>query len=154
MDQIRWRNGLADPFQLPFPEFETLQEEINRLFDGVRAPEPQGIFERAYSPAVDVIETTDGFEVLCDVPGIEIKDIEISIAGSVLTLKGEKRSGGSSGADGYRRQTAAGRFQRTLKLPLAVDPDRVEAVLKDGVLRISLPKHEEVKPRQVAVKAR
>ena len=152
MDLIHWRNGAADPFQLP--EFETLQEEINRLFDGVRMPEPQGIFERAYSPAVDVIETTDGFEVLCDMPGIEIKDIEISIAGSVLTLKGEKRNGAGSGADGYRRQTAAGRFQRTLKLPLAVDPDTVEAVLKDGVLRISLPKHEEVKPRQVAVKAR
>jgi HSP20 family protein len=150
MDQVRWRNGLADPFQ----EFETLQEEINRLFEGARVPEPQGIFERAYSPAVDVIENVDGFEVLCDVPGIEIKDIEISIAGSVLTLKGEKKSGAAAGTNGYRREAATGRFQRTLKLPLAVDPDKVEAVLKDGVLRISLPKHAEVKPRQVAVKAR
>jgi HSP20 family protein len=153
MDQIRWRNGLADPFQ----EFETLQEEINRLFNVARVPEPRGIFERAYSPAVDVMENPDGFEVLCDVPGIEIKDIEISIAGSVLTLKGEKKSGegkGGNGADRYRGETWEGRFQRTLQLPVAVDPDRVEAVLKDGVLRITLPKHQEVKPRQISVKAR
>jgi HSP20 family protein len=150
MDQIRWRNGFADQFQ----EFESLQEEINRLFNGARAPEPRGIFERAYSPAVDVIENPEGFEVFCDVPGIEIKDIEISIAGSVLTLKGEKRSGGGNGADRYRGETREGRFQRTLQLPLVVDPDKVEAVLKDGVLRITLPRHEEAKPRQIAVKAR
>jgi HSP20 family protein len=150
MDQIRWRNGFTDPFQ----EFETLQEEINRIFDDARVPEARGIFERAYSPAVDVIENPEGFEVLCDVPGIEIRDIEISIAGSVLTLKGEKKPGSGNGADRYRGETGEGRFQRTLQLPLAVDPDKVEAVLKDGVLRITLQKHEEVKPRQIAVKTR
>jgi HSP20 family protein len=151
MDQIRWRNGLADPFQ----EFETLQEEINRLFDIGRIPEPRGIFERTFSPAVDIVESAEGFEVLCDVPGIEIKDIEISIARSVLTLKGEKKSGShGNGADTYRGETKEGKFQRTLQLPLAVDPDKVEAVLKDGVLRITLPKHEEVKPRQISVKGR
>jgi HSP20 family protein len=150
MDQIRWRNGLADPFQ----EFETLQEEINRLFNVAREPEPRGIFERAYSPAVDVIENPEGFEMLCDVPGIEIKDIEISIAGSVLTLKGEKKSSGGSGTDSYTGETHEGRFQRTLQLPVAVDPDKVDAVLKDGVLQITLPKHAEGKPRQISVKAR
>jgi HSP20 family protein len=152
MDQVRWRNGLADPFQ----EFETLQEEINRLFTIARAPEPQGIFERAFSPAVDVIENAEGFEVLCDVPGIQIEDIEISIAGSVLTLKGEKKPAAhdGNGADRFRGEMREGRFQRTLQLPLAVDPERVEAVLKDGVLRIVLPKHAEVKPRQISVKAK
>jgi HSP20 family protein len=56
--------------------------------------------------------------------------------------------------DTYRGETKEGKFQRTLQLPLAVDPDKVEAVLKDGLLRITLPKHEEVKPRQISVKAR
>jgi len=152
MDLMRWRNGRDDLF----PGFDGLQEEINRLFDGiVRAPEPRGIFERAYSPAVDVLEHADGFEVLCYVPGIEIGDIEISVAGSVLTLKGEKKAGPVAGdARTYREEVRSGRFQRTLRLPLAVDAEKVEASLKDGVLRIVLPKHAEVKPRQVAVKVK
>jgi HSP20 family protein len=151
MDLIRWRNGSSDLFQ----EFETLQDEINRLFDLSRAPEPRGIFERTFSPAVDIVETPDGYEVLCDVPGLDIKDIEISLSGSVLTLKGEKKSGGKGkSGDTYREETAEGRFQRTLQLPTIVDAEKADAVLRDGVLRIALSKHEVVKPRQITVKAK
>jgi HSP20 family protein len=151
MDVIRWRNGLQDPFQ----DFEGLQDEINRLFEISRAPEPQGIFERRFSPAVDVVENADSFEVLCDVPGLEIKDIEISIAGNVLTIKGEKKSGDRrDGGNTYRGEIAEGRFQRTLQLPLTVDADRVEAVLRNGVLDVTLPKHADLKPRQIAVKTK
>ncbi len=151
MDPIRWRDGLSDPFE----DFEGLKEEIDRLFDLTRFPEPRGIFERTYSPAVDVIENPESFEVLCDLPGIEIGDVEISVAGGVLTLKGEKKQGATQGNGHSRREeTYMGRFQRTLQLPSAIEPDKVEAVLKDGVLRIVLPKHEQLKPRQIAVKAR
>jgi len=150
MDLIRWRNGHSDPFQ----EFEGLQDEINRLFDLTRVPEPRGIFERAYSPAVDVVENPDSFEVLCDVPGIEIKDIEISISGSVLTLKGERKHGRSKdNGSTYREEMREGRFQRTLQLPLTVDSEKVEAVLSNGVLKVVLPKHDELKPRQIAITA-
>jgi len=152
MDLIRWGNGLARPFL----EFETLQDEINRLFDDVgRVSKPRGLFEGAYSPAVDVLEDPDKFEVLCDVPGIEIKDIEISVSGSVVTIKGEKK-GDSRKTNGnvYKADMGEGRFQRTLQLPLPVDADHVDAVLKDGVLTIVLPKHAELKPRQIAVKAK
>jgi len=151
MDLIRWGNGLSDPFM----EVETLQDEINRLFDSARVAEPRGLFERTFSPAIDVLESDDGFEVLCDMPGIEIKDVEISIAGSVLTIKGERKAGGSAGnGNVYKTDTKAGRFQRTVQLPLPVDPDKVDAVLKDGVLQIALPKDEELKPRQISVKAK
>ncbi len=151
MELIRWRNGLADPFE----DFESLQSEINRLFELTRVPEPRGIFERTFSPAVDVREDPDKFEVLCDVPGVEIQDIEISVSGSVLTLKGEKKpSGAKEGSDTYREEMKEGRFQRTLQLPLPVDPDKVDAALKDGVLKVVLPKREELKPRQIAVKAK
>jgi HSP20 family protein len=150
MDLMRWKNGVADPFH----ELESLQDEINRLFDPTRVSEPRGIFERAYSPAVDVAEESDSFEVLCDVPGIEIKDIEISVSGNVLTLKGEKKPGRSKdGGSTYREEMREGRFQRTLQLPLAVDPDKVEAVLANGVLKVTLPKHEELKPRQITITA-
>jgi HSP20 family protein len=151
MDLIRLRNGSSDLF----PEFETLQDEINRLFDLSRAPEPRGIFERTFSPAVDIVENPDGYEILCDVPGLDIKDIEIFLSGSVLTLKGEKKAGGKEKTgDTYREETTEGRFQRTLQLPTIVDPEKVDAVLKDGVLRIVLPKHQAVKPRQITVTAK
>ena len=151
MEPMRWRNGSTDLFQ----EFENLQEEINRLFDVTRVPESRGIFERTFSPAVDVIENPDNFEVLCDVPSMEIGDMEISIAGSVLTIKGEKKATvDKDQSRTYREEMRAGRFQRTLQLPLAVDASRVDAVLKDGILTITLPKQEELKPRQIAVKAR
>jgi HSP20 family protein len=149
MDLVQWRDGLADPFQ----GFEDLQEEINKLFDLARPSEPRGIFERTFSPALDVVENGDSYGVLCDLPGLEIKDVEISLAGSVLTIKGEKR--GTERREGksiFREEAGHGRFQRTLQLPAPVDPDRIEAVLRDGVLKIILPKREEHKARQIAVK--
>ena len=147
MDLTRW--NVADPLL----EFENLQEEINRLFEGSRPPGPRGIFERSYSPAIDVVETPESYMVMCDLPGVELKDVEISVAGSILTLKGEKRrrAEGKGGRD-LREDFIYGKFQRTLQLPLAIDADRVEAVLKDGVLTITLPKREELKPRQISVK--
>jgi HSP20 family protein len=150
MDPIRWRNGLADPFQ----DFEDLQEEINRLFDLTCTPEPRGIFDRAFSPAVDVVEYPDNFEVICDVPGVDIADVEISVAANVLTLKGERRAGKKDDAKTYRQETSVGRFQRTLQLPLPIDTEKVDAALKDGTLRIVLPKHDQLKPRQIAVQAK
>jgi len=151
MSLMRWRNEVPDPFQ----DFEDLHEEIDRLFDVMRYPEQRGIFERSYSPQVDVVENPDSYEVMCDVPGIGIRDIDVSVSGNVLTLKGEKKvSEKNENHDVYRGELASGRFQRTLQLPLAVDSSKVEAVLKDGVLRITLPKQEELKPHQISVKAK
>ncbi len=149
MDLIRWGNGLADPFL----EFESLQDEVNRLFDSIRTPESRGLFEGAYSPAVDILEYDDRFEVVCDVPGMEPKDVETSISGTVLTVKGERKNHGSmNGNNSMKMETNVGKFQRTLQLPLPIDSAKVEAVLKDGVLVIRLPKLEELRPRQISVK--
>ncbi len=151
MDLMHWGNGLADPLL----EFESLQEEINRLFEGFRPPEPRGLFERTFSPAVDVMENADRFEILCDVPGLEAGDIETSISGSVLTIKGARREPAGAGRnDVFRTDRRSGEFQRTLQLPMPVNAGQVEAALKDGVLRIVLPKQEELKPRQISVKAK
>ena len=151
MELIRWGNGLVDPFA----EYESLQDEINRLFDGIRAPEPRGLFDRAFSPAVDVIERSDSFEVICDLPGVELKDIETSITANILTIKGERREpGDGSAGDAYSTDRRLGMFQRTLQLPLPVNAGQGEAILKDGVLRIVLHKQEELKPRQITVKAK
>jgi HSP20 family protein len=151
MDLVHWGNGLADPLL----EFESLQEEINRLFNGMRTTEPRGLFERTFSPAVDVMESGDRFEVLCDVPGLDSGDIETSISGSVLTIKGERKEPWPGNhEDVYKTDRRSGVFQRTLHLPMPVNAGQVEATLRDGVLRIVLPKHEELKPRQITVKAK
>jgi HSP20 family protein len=101
------------------------------------------------------VENADSYGVLCDLPGTDIKDLEISVADNVLTIKGEKKKE-KKGEDSsvFLEEMTSGRFQRTLSLPLPIDPEKVEAVLKDGVLKIILPKKEEVKPRQVTVKIR
>ena len=149
MDLSRWKGVPIDPLL----EFTTLQEEINQLFEGTRQAGPRGIYERSFSPAIDVVENPDSYGILCDLPGVDLKDVEISVTGSIVTLKGEKRRSGERGnRRDLRGEFSHGKFQRTVQLPLAIDPAKVEAVLKDGVLRIILPKREELKPRQIAVK--
>jgi len=139
---------LMDPVQ----GLERLQREINRLFDFPRSAESRGLFDRTVSPALDVVETADRFVVQVDLPGIDARDIDISVAGNVLTLKGERRARGHKG-EVYRKETWEGSFQRTLSLPAAVDPDRVSASFKEGVLEVSIGKREEARPRRIAVKA-
>jgi HSP20 family protein len=87
MALIRWRDRDLEPAGT----FDWLQQQINDLFDVPRFPEMQGLFDRRISPAVDVVEHPDHFTVECDLPGLEQKDIDLSIASGVLTIKGEKK---------------------------------------------------------------
>ncbi len=145
---IRWNQGFPDPFR----EMERIQEEINRLFNFSRIPESAGIFDRAVSPAIDIVENNDSFIVTSDLPGVKPGDLEISVTENVLTIKGEKKAENEK-ARVYRKETWEGSFQRTVSMPMSVDADKVEASLKDGVLTLVLPKREEHKPKQISVKA-
>jgi len=148
MDLIKWKpTELLDPIA----EFDRIREEFDRLFG--MEPMITGLFDRVKSPAIDLVENDDAFVVTCDLPGVELKDLEVSIANNVLTIKGEKKDTREvKDAKVYRQESWFGSFQRTLSLPNTVDPDKIEAVMKDGVLKVTLPKKEEVKPKQIAVK--
>jgi HSP20 family protein len=136
----------------PLGPFEQLQREINQLFDVDYPRESRGLFDRSSSPSIDVVEETDDFKVYCDLPGVDGKDLDISIANNVLTIKGEKKNPSSDqSSQVYRCETWTGSFQRTLSLPTSVDSSKIEANLKDGVLVVTLPKREEVKPRHIDV---
>ena len=150
MNLIRWkRNDVFDPVS----DFDRLQEEINKLFDFDKYSPLNGLFDRLSSPSIDVAEGENEFTVTCDLPGVDLKDIELSIANNILTLKGEKKEEKTAkDSKVYRKETWAGSFQRTLNLPNTVDPGKIEAVMKNGVLSITLPKKEEVKPKQITVK--
>jgi len=132
-------------------EFDRLQEEINKLFN--LDYQSSGIFDRTASPAVDVIEKDDSVVVRCDMPGVKKDNLDLSLARNILTIKGEKKSEDHENeSKNYRNETWSGIFQRTISLPDSVDPEKVEASLRDGVLELVIGKREEVKPRQIDVK--
>jgi HSP20 family protein len=136
----------------PARDFERIHNEINKLFD-FRYPDAGGLFDRHFNPAVDIIETGDEIKVLVDLPGVERKDLDVSLTRNVLTIKGEKRGEKKNEkARLFKSETWSGTFQRTLSLPDTVDPDKVQASMKDGILTITLAKREEVKPKQINVK--
>lgn len=148
MELTRWRNSNLPE---PMDEFDRLQDEINKLFDWTY-PSNRGLFDRSLSPAVDVVETSDEIVLTCDLPGVKKDDLDLSISRNVITIKGEKKGEQKKeGAKTFRKETWSGSFQRTLSLPETVDPDKVEASMKEGVLTVKIAKREEVKPRQISV---
>ena len=149
MALLQWRNNdLYDPWR----DMQSLQNEINRLFDLERTPASTGLFDRSVSPSIDIIEDEQCLTVLCELPGMEQKDIDLTIASNVLTIKGEKKQESEEKEKKfYRKESISGSFQRTLSLPETVDGENVSAVLKDGILTIVLQKKEEAKPRQISV---
>lgn len=134
----------------PMAELERLQHDINRLLEPGFADAMSGIFDRSVSPAIDVEETADGYVLTAELPGITSKDLDLSIADNVLTIKGEKPRP-QNGGKHIRDEFWYGTFQRTVGLPKPVDPDHIDASMKNGVLEVRLSKREEVKPKQITV---
>jgi len=144
---IRWKDrDLYDPWN----NFKALQKEINNLFEVDPFQVSTGLFDRSFSPAIDAVEDANEYTITCELPGLDQKEIDVSIASNVLTIKGEKKLEEKKGKY-YKRESWAGSFQRTLPLPVQVDAEKIRAELKDGILTIVLPKKEEVKPKQIAV---
>ena len=140
----------------PWKDFGTLQDRINRLFDQtLRTFQPEGEEELergTWAPAVDIHETDDSFVVKADLPGMNKEDIQIDIKDSTLTLKGEKKFEQQVSKDNYIRvERTYGTFVRSFTLPQNVDPDKIKAKYKDGVLELTIPKKEEAKPKQIKV---
>lgn len=148
---MKWNRNLPTN---PMDEFDRVLAEMGRIFGDLNAPETGGLFDRAISPPIDVMETQDDYVLTADLPGIERKDIELSIASNVLTLKGEKKEANKESKRRYFRQESwTGQFQRTLSLPNSIDPDKVRAEFRDGVLQVTIGKKEDIRPRQITVNA-
>jgi HSP20 family protein len=104
-------------------------------------------------PAIDVAEEKDAIVVRAEVPGCKAEDVDISVYGDTVTISGEKKLSEETKEKGYyRMESSYGKFRRELTLPTDVDQDKVEAVCKDGVLSIKLPKAEKTKATKVKVK--
>ena len=133
----------------------SLQKEINALFDDDFFPASTGLFDRTYSPAVDVAENPDAYVVTCELPGLAESDLDVQVADNVLTVKGEKKDSAESKTEHwYKKETRYGLFQRTIPMPSGVDGENIRAELENGVLCVTLPKKEEAKPKQITVKVK
>ena len=134
----------------------SLQREMNRLFDDFFTRdffvEPfRGIGE--WRPALDVAETETSVIVKADLPGLEAKDIDVSLRGDILTIKGEKKAENEEKTKSYHRvERHYGSFERSVRLPATVKADQVEASFKAGVLHIEMPKTEESKQKSIQIK--
>jgi HSP20 family protein len=132
--------------------FGALRREMDELFDRFGALSPL-LPTRSAFPAVNLYETEDAYILNAEVPGIAPEELEISLEGSTVMLKGERKLAREEGASVHRSERTAGAFHRAIDLPLPIDGEKVEAVHRHGVLTLRLPKAPEHRPRQISVKA-
>jgi HSP20 family protein len=138
------------------PSLPGLQNEINRLFDTLvsRMGETSGETLSDWAPRVDVLEDADHLRIFADLPGLSRNDIQLSVERNTLTVTGVRKPvEGTEKQSWHRAERQYGTYKRVFNLPTVVDPDKVGAEYRDGVLEITLPKAEHAKPRMIAVKS-
>jgi HSP20 family protein len=145
---VRWQ---------PFQELVSLREAMDRLFEDsfVRPSLPAAFFGDSLGMAVDMYQDDKDVVVKASLPGVKPEEVDISITGDVLTIKGEhKEEEEVKEKDYFRKELRYGTFSRSLQLPVAVNSDKAEAVFENGLLTLTLPKAEEARPKQIKVKTR
>ena len=139
----------------PYRELATMRQMLDRFFEDDFARFPS-LWERrpdAMSLALDVAEKEDAFVVKASVPGVPAEDVEVTLTDNVLTIKGEMKADKEINEENYHlRERRFGSFVCSVTLPTAVDADKIEAVNENGVLTVTLPKAEAVKPKKIEVK--
>ena len=134
-------------------QLNQFQSEMNRLFDRWNGGPAYGAGAPAF-PAFNVWEEGDHVVVEAELPGLDLKDLEIYVTGgNQLTLKGQRNEPAVDKGVWHRRERGFGSFARVITLPVDFDPDRVEARFAHGVLTVTMPKSETAKPRKITVKA-
>jgi HSP20 family protein len=154
MAMLRWRPvGSVERWE-PFRNLVDIQSEVNHLLDTFAGRQPVGAIQqsRSWQPAVDMHEAKDSFVLRVELPGVRDKDVAVSITGDLLTIKGERRWDDDLKDQKFLHvERVYGQFERLIQLPMAVQADKVKASYRDGVLEITLPKVEELKPRDIKI---
>jgi HSP20 family protein len=145
---IRWR---------PMSEAVTLRDAMDRLFDQAFT-RPWGLTEvgrYGMAPSIDMFETDSDVVIKASLPGLKAEDVEINVTGEMITIKGQSKQQSETEDKAYHiREQRWGTFERSLALPTSVLSDKAKAEFEDGILSITLPKAEEVKPKTITVKAK
>ncbi len=138
----------------PFREMVSLREAMDSLFENALIQSDMGAQQRGpWGLPLDVTENEDNIVVKASVPGVNPEDLDVTVNGDVLTIKGQVKSDEEKKSERYYlRERRFGSFERSFTLPAPVKPDAVEAEYQNGVLTLTLPKSEEVKPKRIAIK--
>ena len=144
----------------PFNLLDRFQKDFKRLglfdplFNEVYADDNTDVAISHWRPAVDIKEEDKQFVIRADIPGVDPKDIEITMEDGVLTIKGERTAEQEEKREDYRRvERSRGTFYRRFSLPDTANAEKIEATGKDGVLKVVIPKHDKVLPRRITVKS-
>ena len=140
----------------PAREMMTLREAMDRLFDDAFT-RPLSVRDgwTMVSPAIDMYQTDNEVVVKASIPGLKAEDVQINVSSDVLTLKGEVRQEEERQDKAWHiREHRFGSFERSIALPTDVKSDKAEAMFENGILTITLPKADEVKPRTITVKTK
>jgi HSP20 family protein len=149
----RWRPRWGITPWRPFRDLEEWERRFDDLFGRPLWRLP--VEERGWMPAVDVFEKEDRFIVKAELPGMKEEDIDVSVVGDTLSIRGEKQTETEvKDEDYYRCERSYGSFYRSIPLPSNVDAGKIEASFEDGVLDVALPKSAKVKPKKIAVSAK
>jgi HSP20 family protein len=138
----------------PF-EFDRIRREMDRLWDSFLEGRPmrRGEEVREWLPSLDVSETKNDLVVKAELPGMDPKDINISLSNGLLTITGEKKQEKEEKDENYHLiERSYGSFTRSVRLPREVQSDKITASFKNGVLRVTLPKSEEAKKKEIKIK--
>jgi HSP20 family protein len=139
--------------EAPADAFDLLRREMNRLFYDFENGAADAEYARGEWPRVALEDTGAALVLRAEVPGLAEKDLEITLQNSTLTLKGQRQEEHLEGYSTHRKERAAYRFSRSFQLPAKVDAEKTEAVLKNGVLNVTLQKAQEAQPRHINVRA-
>jgi HSP20 family protein len=137
----------------PFRELLNLQRGINQLFDNsVGQGSSEGVALNTWTPTVDIYEDETSFMIKLELPEVNREDVKVNLHENTLSISGERRLENEDKRDGYHRvERSYGQFYRSFTLPPNVNPEGINAQFKDGMLRLSIPKKEEAKPKQIEV---
>jgi len=137
----------------PFRELAGLQEGLDRTFRDIdRTRTAQNFISSQWTPPVDIFEAGDLFIIKLEIPEVDKESIDIRMEGDELTISGERRlEQGTEGEQYLRMERGYGTFTRSFSLTKTIDASEIKASIKDGILRVELPKKEEVKPKKIII---
>lgn len=158
MEMERWRPGRGLIPWRPFRELEAMERRFSDILSWPLLPAVWRripTMEMGWAPAIDVFEKEDKFVVKAELPGMKEEDIDISVVGNTLTIKGERNAESKIEEDNYYYcERSYGSFSRSIDIPSNVNAQKIEANYEDGILEVSLPKTPEVKPKKISVSAK
>jgi len=139
----------------PWRDLITLQEKMNKLFEDSLLRSKfgeEGLVAGTWNPSVDIYETENSVVLSAEIPGVNEKDIEVKLENNQLSIKGERKFEKETKEENYHRiERSYGSFYRSFTLPNTIDQDKITAEYKNGILKVTMQKKEEIKPKSIKI---